>query len=221
MRYEVGEIYDVPLDDLNVAKWNPAIRVKIIGPLTQSIQDEGQLVPMLATPDLRLIDGHRRLAALREIGIPTARVMILDADQKEAYAIVNSTQRALGGREAMLAYVSGGPKSGTPTVLKQLERLERIMGKPAMARMGEKGFGPGIDRLARWVLGSCGQDTDDILRYRKVVQYIVDNAGASNYFRAWKDGNIRPKSASIWSAIQNGRPLPHRSARQSNALRSR
>jgi hypothetical protein len=221
MMYEVGEIYDIPVESIIVAQWNAPIRTKVIRSLVKSIEENGQQAPAMVTPQLQLIDGHRRLAALKELGIPTIRVIVCDIDQKSGYAIVNSEQRALGGREALWAYALGGPKSGTPTVLTQIERLERILGRPAMLRMVEKGFGPGIDRLSRWVLNACGKDLEDVALYRKVVTYIIDNVGASNYLRAWKDGNIMPKSSAVWAAIQAGVPLRPSSDKQKKVLRRR
>jgi hypothetical protein len=220
MKYEVGQIYQIALDDLIVARWNPPIRADRIRNLVDSIRENGQLVPILVTADLRVSDGHRRIAALREIGIPFAAALIIDGSQKESYAIVNSTQRPLGAREAMQAYVLGGPKAGSEATQRQMDRLEAAMGKPGMGRAAQKGFGPGVDRIVRWVITACGQDPENIGHYRLALNYILDHPGSANYLRAVQDGHIHPKPIAIWRAIKTNQSLPRRSSQQRRALKS-
>jgi hypothetical protein len=220
MRYETGQIYDVPLEAFVLAKWNPAIRTDRIAPLAESIRDNGQLVPIQATPELRVVDGHRRLASLKEIGIPTARVLIVDGSQKEMYGLINSTQRVLSARESMMAYALGGPKSGSAGTIVRIGRLERAVGIDGMKKIADAGFGPGIDREVQWTLNNCGRDVRNLSDYRKVLNYFVAHRGASNYIRSIQDGNIRPKKLTIWRAIEANKDIQPRSKQQRLALRA-
>ena len=73
-KYKAGEIVWLKPTDLQFTKWNPHKRQFLIGPLKESILRVGQvLVPLIIDTKGNLIEGNRRVNAVRLIRLENAR----------------------------------------------------------------------------------------------------------------------------------------------------
>jgi ParB family transcriptional regulator, chromosome partitioning protein len=88
----------IPLDKIRPSPRNPRRGPEQIAALAESIRAYGLLQPLVVRRRRRgyeLVAGHRRLAALRQLGWETAPAIVRVADEDEAYvlALVENLQR--------------------------------------------------------------------------------------------------------------------------------
>jgi ParB family transcriptional regulator, chromosome partitioning protein len=100
----------IDLTKLEVHPANPRQNVGDVSDIAESIDKVGQLSPLLAVKhngSYQVVDGSRRLAALRQAGKAQAQVRVLEADEADAaaIAIISNIQRAdLSALEEAAAY---------------------------------------------------------------------------------------------------------------------
>ena len=103
-----------PLSSQPLERHNPKTlgNIKALRELQDSIESYGQLVPILVIKNrsnYKIVDGHRRVAALRELGRKT--VMAIQVENGHAFELfseLNGTDRPLRGREWTDAVLAGG-----------------------------------------------------------------------------------------------------------------
>lgn len=140
------KIIDIPVDQFKPAPWNPPLRTepKRMRTLRAGMLDKGQQCPVHVNHKKMLIDGHRRLAVAREIGIPTLSAIVHDNCEtanefKELYAMLNDTQRKMSVAEQHLSYFKAGPKAIPPRSLPRAQRLERMVGREKFGNYARAG----------------------------------------------------------------------------------
>lgn len=100
---EVSErkILVVPTHTIRHTPYNPAGRTKEgekLRRLIAEIADRGLIYPILITSDRDVIDGNRRLAACRALGLKTIECIVSDLDRDQAFTVVNTTAIPIGGK---------------------------------------------------------------------------------------------------------------------------
>ena len=75
-----------------------------VGDLVQSMRAVGQLVPILITPENRIVAGHRRVTAARELGWTHIRASVVDGDMsiEQIRACENLVRENLGPVDEIL-----------------------------------------------------------------------------------------------------------------------
>lgn len=214
MNYEVGKVYNIEIAAIKRATWNPAIRVAKIKELVDSMKRVGQLSPIVVTADLKLVDGHRRVAAAQELDWNLIQAIVEDISQKDGFAEINSTSRPLGARESMQSYLSGGPRTGT-TAIRQMELMEWAIGIEGMRRVFDLGYGPGVMRVVTMLVLYCGKDTKNKTDIAKALWYTVNHSG-TNALRAIFDKHVRMAPYRLWQLVLAGKKLPKSRGRKSS-----
>ena len=100
----------VPVNTLKHTPYNPPSRTKEgvkLKKLIDSVKRYGQAYPILITQDRDVIDGNRRLAASRTLGIEFIECIVCDFDKDEAFSTVNTNAVPLGGK-GWLSVARGG-----------------------------------------------------------------------------------------------------------------
>jgi hypothetical protein len=134
---------DMKITMLNVSKIKPAsfepparLTKGALLSLKQQIENVGQILqPLILDEKYNLIDGHRRLACARILGMKEVPVRFLygtDQDIREAFVILNEPVRKLTAAEATYVYLKGGAVSDKD--LKPIVWLETLIGRAELER---------------------------------------------------------------------------------------
>jgi hypothetical protein len=140
--------------------------------LLESIRLRGILSPLITTQEMYLIDGHRRLACAKVLGlrtVPVVRVNGSDAD--EAFVEINLCPRQVNGVEWLHIYLSGGKVH--KEMLGNIKRIEAVCGADFLIQMRDMSISPSIwDAVAR-VTRFCDFDPHDQATMKRIVEWIV------------------------------------------------
>lgn len=85
----------VRVDELIFAQYNPIARTKdgkALRALSANLFEFGQMYPVLITPKRQVIDGHRRVAAMRLHGATEVECLLWHGDPEVAFANVNQAK---------------------------------------------------------------------------------------------------------------------------------
>lgn len=147
---------------------------KKIKGLKNSIQKQGLLSPVLITPDGILIDGHRRVACLKELGLKTVPCVMLNGEMKDNNSVSlfrYANEHTL--RVTDVAYVeiflSGGdvPNGVANKILFVTEKL----GRKWLKWLVKNNVGPHTIRRHYKIAKSIG--LSDPINYGKFIKWVV------------------------------------------------
>ena len=175
----MSEIIWRNVDDLRDAPWNPPIRVQSVNlrDLVMSMRKFGFLPtePIQVTRDLMIVDGHRRKAAAKIVGISHVPTVAMDGsvDARTAYVSINATTRKLSSREWLHCYLSGGE---VPAHVKaRINRIERACGRNMLYRIANANLSPqSLIQVGVSALKYIQVDTNDDVMLNKVITWMVD-----------------------------------------------
>lgn len=197
----------VDINELRAIGWNPSEREKhkAIADLLESIKLLGINQPVIVTTDLIVIDGHRRLACARALGLTTVPVIRrANVDPKELYLALNNSARKLSNREWLDVQLHGGaiPKR----VQSRLAKLEAIGGRELLERIRQLNLSPTMIDVAASVMTHIGCDHADIAMYRRVIEWIISGR------RQWQARNAikystRISQTALYDAIMANRDI--------------
>ena len=166
----------VPIEAIKIVEgFNPPERTEAvkIRDLQKSIKEHGVLVDLLVTADMSLVDGHRRYAAAKALGITTVPVKVVEGEYKELWAEVNATQRRPNGRGWMHVALQGAPiKDGVTK--RHYDLLVDLIGQEGVRWLIQRRVSPGIWDACRRVALYAGR-TEDREFMRKTVFWLVDH----------------------------------------------
>jgi hypothetical protein len=95
------KILIVPVASIKHTPYNPKSRTKDgakLRALVESCRKNGVIYPILISADRDVIDGNRRLAAARILGMEKIECIVCNIDRDEAFATVNTTAEKIGGK---------------------------------------------------------------------------------------------------------------------------
>jgi hypothetical protein len=105
------KILILPTATLRHTPYNPPSRTKEgakLLALVEAVRQFGILGPVLITPDRDVIDGNRRLAAARVLGLESVECIVCDVDKDRVFAMLNSNTVPLGGKGWLSVGRGGG-----------------------------------------------------------------------------------------------------------------
>lgn len=203
------EMEQVEIRKITLASWNPECRssAAAIDQLKKSIMEHGIVVPVILSQDWVCIDGHRRIACAKALGLQFVPAIIVGegVDIAKLYESMNGAVRKLTGREETQVFSLGGKVSKKTE--QAVMAIRTLAGEETFAQLVKKGLGArAIHDLTRQVLHYCLQDTDEATVYRGTINWLL--AGNSHLARTAMKGDIPP--AILSSAISNQRPIKPR-----------
>lgn len=136
------KILVVPVHTIFSTPYNPKNRTKEgkkLMTLVCEIQNRGMLYPILITRDRHVIDGNRRLAAARLLGMDTIECIVSDIDRDEAFSVVNTTAVPIGGKGWLEIGMGGGFLP--PDLRSKYDELHSLVGTYGVKLMIDKGIG--------------------------------------------------------------------------------
>lgn len=132
------EIKRVKLSVLKGAKYNPKDRTEGKGKLNtleKSITEIGLIYPIAVDKGMNIIDGHRRLQAVTNLGWTEIPIIVVETDDRDkVYAEVNATAQKLGGSQTMGIWLQQ-PKAVTEHTRQQFEKAQELFGRKNMERV--------------------------------------------------------------------------------------
>jgi hypothetical protein len=108
------------VNDLHGTAYNPEARTnnRKLRNLSKSMATYGSLVPIIITEDNRIIDGHRRVACAKSLGIETLNALVISDVNPDMFFIeTNTTQKPMSKKERFQAKRGGGEVSLADTRL--------------------------------------------------------------------------------------------------------
>ena len=195
---------EVRIADLKQAKFNPAQRTgpRAIAPLVNSIGKIGLMYPILIGKDYGIIDGHRRVAAYKELGLETipAIIKVGDSSDEEVYADVNWTARKMSGNEALQVYLKE-PKAINTFFRNRFDRMVEVLGMPRVRQMAKQGMTFQIYLIACKIAAYCSQDATSV---PAIVDWLMKHQPVGMVMSAMASGQ---SPAPIIKACKAGRTL--------------
>jgi hypothetical protein len=189
-------IVKIPIQDFRRALWNSPIRTvgRDIDLLAKMLQARGQESPVHVNRSNMLVDGHRRFAAAKKIGLPFLQAIVHDVETREEfkklYAELNDSQRKLGPGERMYAYLMGGPNAVPKRTLASIIRFQELVGEAKFAEYAgaSKSCTEAVSN-ARRVAELAGRPGDKALMAQSVI-WQVDTGRQYHLRTALDNGNF-------------------------------
>ena len=194
----------VSMKSLKVAPWNPPKRIHTIGRLIRDIQENGLLYPILVTKKNEIVDGHRRIAACKKLGMTDIEVIVVEGDQAKLFAAVNSTGKAISGNDCLHIYLVN-PEALTPRMRGTIQECEDLIGSRLLVKMTNLGFSMSTFNLARRIAKMADQQTDSTVK--KLVEWMIHHKCTGTAERALRQG-MKPEQIIV--ASKKNRTIKHR-----------
>lgn len=208
-------VVDLPTDRLIEYGRNPRKNDAVVDKMVASIKEFGFSIPILATPDDVVVDGHLRLKAARKLNLPTVPVIVADGwtdAQVKAFRLLANRSVAWAEWDDELLRVELEELQGFDFDLKMTgfdtEELEHLLEKSLVGDGDEAGdTEPQTDRMEEllekwdvrrgdiWIAGEhrimCGDSTssDDVGRLLGSdvpVMMVTDPPYGVSYDAAWR-----------------------------------
>jgi hypothetical protein len=199
------EIKRVPIKSLKGATYNPSVRIhgKSLPQLIKSIAKIGLQQPILVTKDMKVIDGHRRLEAVKQLEWEEVPVLVSvsDATPEEIYAEINANGLKLTGNQNLHVFLKK-PAAVTERARRIFERYHERFGMPILKQLASKGMSINVlrtaDRLGHYL------DIEDDKKIKEIAKWLILYRN-SRMVQALID--TQQPTRPILNAIANGKPL--------------
>ena len=194
----------VSVADLKDARHNPPNRItaKNIKTLADSMESIGLLQPVTVTLDNEIVEGHRRVAAAKQLGWEKIEANIVkDADADAIYGSLNTTARKLSGCDALYVWLANS-KAVVPSQARAFVEMNEQLGRPLVKELCKAGFSRRMFLTARRIARYC--DAEDSETLQSVVRWMLTFPVAGQVMKAMEAGES-PKT--ILSAVRSGKPI--------------
>ena len=174
----LGWITMVHIDQLRPAPWNPPQRILPVNLriLVESMKQYGFRLasPITVTPDMMVIDGHRRWMAAKLAGIDRVPVYVDNsADPKDIYLTINKSIRPPSSREWLRCYLASGKVPSRTAA--DIERIRRACGDTMLWRIAEANLSPrSLIQVGVSAIKYIGESSDDDAWLDRVIRWMVD-----------------------------------------------
>lgn len=195
---------EVRPEQLKAAKYNPVGRVdpKNIRDLVASIEAVGQLYPILIDRHFNIIDGHRRHAAITELGMDTCLVRVIGGDPEQVYAEVNSAAKPLSGNDHLTVYCHA-PQAVTGKSYTRLKKMQEVAGDDLMEFVANHGGSVATFELAVSLAKFCGV-LSDLEMIRSMTKWLITTKSSFAVRKAMADD---VSAAVILKCVKSGKTL--------------
>lgn len=196
----------IRLAELKEAAHNPPGRTaeKNLGKLVDSIDLIGLLHPITVGNGNVIIDGHRRAAACRLIGIEEVECNVTDLDADEVYASVNVTARKLSGNDALGVWLKNH-RAVPVTTHERMEKIAGVIGKPLLNRIYDAGLSSRVYATAVRIGRYCEDNSPQTTR--AVVEWLLEFAVIGQVMKAMEAGE---DPSLIMKAVKAKKPVKMR-----------
>tara|TARA_R100001530_G_scaffold127901_1_gene97340 strand:+ start:87 stop:725 length:639 start_codon:yes stop_codon:yes gene_type:complete len=143
------EYREIEISKLKESKYNPKLRTDKANSkyrsLRRNIETNGLLVPIVADRSFNVVDGHRRLSCMRDLGsktIPTfVNRRITSKNFDHMFVAANDDTMTISASQETERYLMGAPVV-SKKVLKAIKALEKIGGRSVIKTIARMGNSP-------------------------------------------------------------------------------
>lgn len=164
----------IAIKKLKGASYNPPHRGrdKGITHLIKSMADIGQIDPVTVDKNMRLINGHRRVAAAKELGWDEITVLVYagEASAEQVYAQVNATALKLSGHQNLQVFLKN-PNAVTERARNNFTRAAERFGVPLLKELSSKGMSLNILKTASRVANYL--DIEDDKQVKQIAKWLI------------------------------------------------
>ena len=171
----VPKVIMCPVGQLKPAPFNPTRRTddeKRMKQLEESIIEAGGIImPIIASNDYCVIDGHRRLQAAKNLGYAEVPVILSPLSLQVGWRVLNAYSMNVVSGDWVKAHFLGMSIENIPPVeRRRISEIKRLIGDDGFALMAERGASSGVldesKRIARYIeeRGACQSPSDDMTR---------------------------------------------------------
>lgn len=159
--------------------------------LQNSIKNDKLQYPplVMATPDGRyqIIDGHRRIAAMKQLGHLKFPVIPTVGRPEKLFAAVCSNVAKMTAAQWVTVFLKAGeeslPRGQTKGCIK---KLNDVMGRDYLVRLEKRGLSPILWNLANRVVKYCGLGEGEL---KEVLEWLLNESVNSHEVSAWISAN--------------------------------
>lgn len=143
--------------------------------LAKSIQQVGLQYPPLVTRDptgdtYTIVDGHRRVAAMRSLAWQDIPVLVSQGKPAELFSAVCGNTKPVTAAQWIEVYLRGGDVPSGPTKV-NIRRIDEVAGRDYLQRLSDAGLSPQIWNVTNRVIRYAG--IDESLKDR-VLNWLLD-----------------------------------------------
>lgn len=191
------------VEDVQTADYNPVRRTEArrIKSLVKSMSEIGLLYPILVDESNRVIDGHRRLAAAKELGWLTIQAIVLKGDRDAIYASVNVTAAKMTGNESLAAWLAN-PNAASPKNKKLFTEMVETLTLPVVRELCDRGLSSRAYQTALRISRYCNRQSAEFVR--QVVRWLMDVAVIGQAMKSLEAG---VPAKDLAAAVQKMKPL--------------
>lgn len=200
------QIKRMKVSELKGASYNPKSRSSPkavhLRRLEKSIEKVGLIYPIAVSPDGTVIDGHRRLQAVKNLGWEEIPVIVVKCDEPDlVFAEVNAASSRLSGSQNLQVFMKN-PAAVTDRMRGQFDRYQEAFGRTVLVRLSKEGMSVRIITLA---LRACKYMENDSPAFaKKTVLWMVKHRNA-RVVESFLQLQQPPKS--LYGAIVRGSDL--------------
>jgi len=187
-------LVDVSPEELHTAPHQPPVRTEMnmaLNALKRSIGDIGLQYPPLVIRNpsgdgFTIADGHRRIAAMRELQYEKIPVLISSGRAEQLFSEVSGTVKAITANQWIYVYLHGGHVPSGQTRV-NIGRLDETMGKDFLRRIYDAGMSPQIWSVANRFLKYTKIEDE---QKRPVLEWLLAHR-LTQQVSAWITGGNR------------------------------
>lgn len=197
----IPKVIMCPVGQLKASPFNPERRTEDAHKLHRLeeaiIEAQGIVQPIIVSNDYRIIDGHRRLQAAKNLGYVEVPVIISPLSLQVGWRVLNDTTLNVQSGDWVRAHYLGMALENIPKVERgRIWQIKRLIGDDGFADLAQRNMSSNVlneaRRVAKYVEGKTNreQPSDDMLR--SVLRWMID-IGQQFPARAAVRQNMNPK----------------------------
>jgi hypothetical protein len=168
----------VPIDAIKIINgFNPPERTTetALKDLMADIALRGILVDLIINQDDYLVDGWRRLACAKALGMKTVPVKVVPGTVQELWGILAATVRPPSGKDWL--HIATQPNAHIPDRRKRdIARLKMLVGDSGLRWLAEQHIGTGIVSSLASLCNYCGKPLDENIPFAALaIRWLVNH----------------------------------------------
>jgi len=200
-------LIDVHPEELQTAPHQPPTRAEMntaLNALKRSIAEIGLQYPPLVVRNpngqaFTVADGHRRIAAMRELKYEKIPVLVAAGRPEQVFSEVSGTVKPMTANQWIFVYLHGGHVPSGQTRV-NINRLDENMGRDFLFRLYEAGMSPQIWSIANRFLNYT-KIADE--QKKPVLEWLLTHR-LTRQVSAWISGGNRVEE--LRAAFEEDRP---------------
>jgi hypothetical protein len=164
----------VKIAKLKLATYNPQGRTRGKGilALKRSIADIGLMYPILVDKDNNVVDGHRRIAAMKELGLDEVPTLMTSGENAKdtVYSQINATAMKMTGHQNITVFLKN-KNAVTASARNRYQRVIERFGLPVLRQIANAGMSMNVVKTAQRVANFL--DIEDDSEIRDIIRWLI------------------------------------------------